>query len=183
LAYQNATDYDRAKTLVFDVDSDGFSELIQRNRTGAACAIDLTGLVLWFGYLPAVDYYPPHNIIPLQLHDMDGDGVDELSALLGDSIHVFEVTSGHFAMVAHTYPYDISFLNDICGDSQVELVSNRTWELAVWTLNPAPRNTTTNDWRGGYFDYDLGVALVTSASLGIVLVVGSELWIRRREGS
>jgi len=181
-AYQNASDYHTAKTMALDVDGDGFCELVHRNATGAAWAIDMSGLVLWFGYIHTKSYYPPGRYAVVSVADIDNDGEMEVLSALDDYAHVHHVTNGTLKSTFGVYPYDISFLDDIVGNPKSEIVANWTWELVVFTLEPLNRTTTTDGRPGGYIDCNLWLAIGASASICTVLIVGSELWIRRRQG-
>jgi len=179
-AYQNASDYPAAKTLVLDIDDDGFCEMIHRNATGAACAIDMSGLVLWFGYVYARSYYVPDRYTIVSVDDIDSDGEVEVLSVLDDYAHIHHVTNGTLKTVFGVYPYDIAFLDDMVGNPKYEIIANWTWELVVFSLEPLNRTTTTDGQPGGYVDYDFWLAIAASASIGAALIVISELWIRRR---
>ncbi len=179
-AYQNATDYSAAKTLVLDIDDDGFCELIHRNATGAACAIDMAGVVLWFGYIHSRSWHNLAKYSVVSVADVDNDGVVEVLSALDDYAHILHVANGTLETAFDVYPYDIAFLDDIVGNPKYEVIANWTWELVVFSLEPLNRTTTTDGQQGGYIEYDFWLAIATSASICTALVVSSELWIRRR---
>lgn len=123
-----------------DLNGDGLPEILfaqvpyPHQEISCLTAIDLSGRVLWQIGQPRMENYCVSYDLAVQIHDQDGDGCNEVVAVLGDDLVILDGASGRCKRAAPVPGRDALIFCNLRGQGPRDIVVKDRYDT-VWALD------------------------------------------------
>ncbi len=110
-----------------------------RQHVGTLVGMDIEGNILWQVGEPNEEHEAIYHDMPIQIHDLSGDGKPEVVYIDGDEIHIRDGASGELIRsgpLPHGEARDSISFADFSGDGHAESIIVKTRYTQVWALDP-----------------------------------------------
>lgn len=110
----------------------------RQQQVGPLIAMTIDGDILWQVGEPNEEHEAIYHDMPIQVHDLSGDGEPEVVYIDGDEIHIRDAATGEFIRkgpIPHTDARDSISFADFSGDGHAGSIIVKTRYSQVWALD------------------------------------------------